>query len=356
MKPEAKTLVILTPAFPKNESETSWLPSQQLLVKNLKSQFPGLNILVMSFLYPYKECEYEWNQVKAIAFGGMHKKRLKHLWLWRKIWIELKKIKKENKVIGIISFWCNECAFIGKWFAHYNKLRHFCWICGQDAKRMNKYVKWIRPKSEDLVAISDFVAMEFVRNHKIKPLHTIPNAIDITMFPKEMSLARDIDILAAGSLIPLKQYDILVEVVACLLPSFPDLKVIHCGDGKEKQKIEELIRRYGIENNFRLLGSIKHEELLQLMQRTKIFIHPSLYEGFSTVCLEALYSGCQVISFCYPLQHPVSHWHVAKDKEQMTEKAINILRDPHQEFAPVKLFSMDETAKSFMQLFETELQ
>ena len=352
MNQDVETIVILTPAFPKNESESSWVPSQQLLVKNLKSQFPDLKIVVLSFLYPYEKGEYDWHEVKVIAFAGMYKKGLRHLLLWRNIWIELTKAKNKGKVIGILSFWCNECAFIGKWFAHYHNLKHFCWICGQDAGRLNKYVKWIRPKSGELVAISDFVSEEFARNHKIKPRYTISNAVDKTLFPKESRLPRDIDILAAGSLIPLKQYDILVDVVAALVPSFPNIKVIHCGDGIEKEKLQILINKYGVENNIRLLGSIKHEELLLLMQRTKILLHPSRYEGFSTVCLEALYGGSQVISFCYPLEYPVQNWHVAKNKEHMIERASDILKTSGLEYAPVKLFSMDETAKAFVKLFE----
>ena len=42
MKNEQQTLVILTPAFPANESETSWVTTQQLFVKALKDHFPEL--------------------------------------------------------------------------------------------------------------------------------------------------------------------------------------------------------------------------------------------------------------------------------------------------------------------------
>ena len=181
-KPE-KTLVVLSPAFPRNESDTVWVPAQQILVKELKNQFPDLKIVVLSFSYPYEETEYDWNGIKVFAFDGMKKRKFKRLSLWLTIWKKLKKIKRENNLIGIFSFWCSECALVGSWFAKLNGVKHYCWICGQDARKSNKLVKWIRPGSEELVAISDFLIDEFYKSHGIKPSHFIPIAIDKKMFP-----------------------------------------------------------------------------------------------------------------------------------------------------------------------------
>jgi glycosyltransferase involved in cell wall biosynthesis len=351
MSQEVKTLLVLTPAFPKNESETSWVPSQQLLVKNLKSQFPHLNILVYSFLYPYEQCEYDWHQVKIFAFGGMQRKKLKRLLLWRNIWQRLKKAKKQNNVIGILSFWCSECALLGSWFARSYGIKHLCWICGQDARRLNKYVKWIRPNAAELMAISDFVNHEFTRNHKVKPGFTIPNGVDTNLFSEELPAQRDIDILGAGSLIPLKQYDVFTEIVATLQQSFQNIKAIHCGDGREKKNIDVLISKYEIGNNFHLLGSKKHQELLHLMQRAKLFLHTSEYEGFSTVCLEALYAGCQVISFTKPMNHDIQNWHIVNSKEEMVMKASQLLSDNRLSHERVLVYSLKDIACQTMQLF-----
>src|SRR6266498_3157514 len=180
---ENKALVILSPAFPANESETIWLPPQQLLVKELKSQFPQLNIIVLSFLYPHDKSEYNWHNIKVIPFDGMKKRKLKRLWIWMEIWKRLRQIRKQNNLIGILSFWCGECALVGSWFAKRNKLRHFIWVCGQDARKSNKLVKCIRPKPTELIAISDFLVEEFDKNHRISPAHIIPIATDRKSFP-----------------------------------------------------------------------------------------------------------------------------------------------------------------------------
>ncbi len=350
MSNETKTIVILTPAFPANESETYWVPSQQLFVKTLKKNFPELNIFVLSFLYPYHKSVYEWHGITVMSFDGMHQRKIKRVFLFMGIWQTLKEIRKENNVVGLFSFWCRECALIGKWFGKWNKLKHFCWVCGQDARKMNKMVKLIRPRAEELVAMSNFLANEFEKNHGIRPAHVIHNAIDPESFPPATA-QRDIDILGAGSFEPLKQYDAFTKIVKAIQQKMPGISAYHCGIGVEKETVQSLIKELGLENNFKLLGGKPHDELMQLMQHTKVFLHPSRYEGFSTVCLEALYAGAHVVSFCDPMEGAISHWHIVNTMEEMIEKTLKILQQPSIEYSPVLVHSMDDSVKAVMNLF-----
>ena len=350
MKTKNKTLVILSPAFPADESESAWVPAQQLLVKELKRQYPGLNIIVLSFLYPYQEAEYRWHDVKVIAFAGMHKRKLKRLLLWRKIWKKLRQIRKENQIIGILSFWCGECALVGSWFAKRNNLKHFCWVCGQDAKKSNGFVKRIRPKPGELVTISDFLTEEFYKNHGIKPAHLIPIAIDKKMFP-ELPGERDIDILGVGSLIPLKNFDLFVSTISALKEKFPSIKAVLCGSGEEEEKIKNLVNELNLHENISLTGMIHHPEVLQLMQRSKILLHPSSYEGFGMVYLEALYAGAHVIGFTKAMNHEIKNWHVVKTKEEMTTKAAELFQNNNLSHERILVYSIEDTAKAFLDLF-----
>ena len=347
-----KTLVILSPAFPENESASYWVPSQQLMVKALQRNYPGIKIIVLALLYPYQSSNYQWHNIQVISFDGAHKRKLRRLLHWRNVWRSLKQINAAHEVIGIFSFWCTESALIGKFFAKRHSLKHYCWICGQDARKTNTWIKFIRPRADELVAMSYFLAEEFERNHRVRPRYIINNAVDPPTFPRINSTKRDIDVLAAGSLIPLKQYDLFVEIIGSLKQIFPGIKAFHCGIGEEKEKLEGLIKKWGLEKNLELLGGKKHEEVLELMQRTKVFLHTSSYEGVGAVCLEALYAGAHVISFCYPLEKPAVHWHVVKTTEEMTAKAREILSDINTDYSPVLLYSMDDSAKEVMSLFE----
>ncbi len=87
------------------------------------------------------------------------------------------------------------------------------------------------------------------------------------------------------------------------------------------------------------------------MQQAKIFLHPSSYEGFSMVCLEALYAGCHVISFCKPMAKDFCHWHVVKNKEEMVVKAAELLMNSNNGHEKIMPYSIHETSAAIMKLF-----
>lgn len=351
MKHKVDTFVILTPAFPENEAATYWVPSQQLFVSAVKRNFPELNIIILSLQYPEHNDEYTWNEISVISFNGMHKRKFQKLQLWNAVWRKLKKIHKSHSIKGLFSFWCSESALIGNYFGRFYNIQHFCWLCGQDARKSNKLIKFIRPKSHELIAMSHFLANEFYGNFGIKPAHTIFNGIDRRLFPVAISSERSIDLLAAGSLSTLKQYEIFVETVHRLKEHFPNIKALHCGDGSERNRINTMIEEFGISHYLSLLGEKKHEEVLQLMQQTKIFLHPSSYEGFGVVCLEALYAGAHVISFSDPTGIKTDQWHIVRNKEEMFLKACELLSNPCTTYNSVETYTMDDASKAIMQLY-----
>ena len=318
-------LIILSPGFPESEADSTCLPMQQQFVRALKEMYPGLDIVVLTFQYPYHQKEYNWFEVKVIPFGGRNKGGLQKLLLRNKINSTLKKLYKANKIAGLFSFWYNECAFIGKKFADKYGVKHYCWILGQDARKGNEYPKLLPPLSNELVALSDFIQNEFERNHGIRPQFVIPPGIDETLFasiPKE----KDLDLLGVGSLISLKQYDIFLEIVAELKKQMPGIKVLLVGKGPEKEKLQSLIRKFKLESSVTMTGELPYSEVLKLMQRAKVFLHPSSYEGFGCVCLEALHAGAHVISFCKPMNMQITHWHIVKDKDAaIAERTRNFI-------------------------------
>ena len=80
-----ETLVILTPGFPENEADTTCMPMQQSLIRTLKKEYPELNIIVLSFQYPYFKKTYKWFDTTVISFDGRNKGGLRRLLLRKKI-------------------------------------------------------------------------------------------------------------------------------------------------------------------------------------------------------------------------------------------------------------------------------
>jgi glycosyltransferase involved in cell wall biosynthesis len=351
MKNNQQVLVILTPGFPENESDTSCLPFIQSLIRTINKDFSFIKIIVISFQYPFTSAEYLWNDSTVFSFGGKNKGKLLRRFLWFRVWRKLKKIKAENNVIGLFSLWLGECALTGHRFGKKIGIPHYCWIAGQDAKAGNKFISKIKPSSNELVAISDFIADEFLKNYLIRPAHVIPNGIERELF-ENVSYQRTIDVLGAGSLIPLKRYDIFIDCIFQIKKSLPHICSIIAGKGQQSQALEKKIRERDLENNIILNSEMQHQNLLLLMQQSKVFLHPSSYEGFSMVCLEALYAGCHVISFCKPMNRDFENWHVVKTEEEMIGKTLEILTYPAFAYKSVMPYSINETAKAIMKLYE----
>jgi glycosyltransferase involved in cell wall biosynthesis len=350
MKNDSPVFVILTPGFASNEADTTCLPFLQNLVNAFNKNFSFIKIIVLAFQYPFEAKKYMWNGNEVISFGGENKGKLSRLLLWRKVWKQLLQIQKNNNVIGLFSIWLGECALLGKRFGAKHSIPHKCWIVGQDAKENNKYVKRINPGSQDLIAISDFIAGEFFKNYLILPKHVITNGIDKSLFKSETS-ERIIDVMGAGSLIPLKQYDLFIDIVAKIRNDIPNITSIIAGKGPEKKSLEERIRHLNATGNVSMKDEIPYPGVLHLMQQSKIFLHASSYEGFSMVCLEALYAGCHVISFCKPMNIEIHHWHGVTTKKEMEEKVYEILNLVNPCYKKIFPYTIEGTSSSIMKLF-----
>jgi Glycosyltransferase len=346
-----KTIVILTPGFAKNEADSTCIPNQQNFVRILKENNPGLNIIILAFDYPYSAKKYKWYNNTVISFNGRNKGGLSKLLRRRRIFSALKEIHASNNIIGLLSFWYGECALIGKKFADNHRLEHICWISGQDAKKGNKYVQRIPLKADELAALSDFLQNEFEKNYGTRPYHVIPPGINTKQFSESIQ-QKDIDILAAGSLIPLKQYEIFINVIAEIKKQLPGIKAMLIGDGPEKNKLKALIAMNELQSNIILAGELPHAEVLNTMQRSKIFLHPSSYEGFGIVCIEALGTGCHVISFCKPMKQNIEQWHICDTPKKMMEQTLNILQNPTASYKSIIPFDLKNSVEKMIQLLD----
>jgi glycosyltransferase involved in cell wall biosynthesis len=350
MNPKPATLIILTPGFPSDERDTSCLPAQQVFVRALNRIFPELRVVLVSFEYPHRKETYQWFGNTVMALGGWKEGKVSKLMTLMAVWRRLMGLQRGNAVVGLLSFWCGPCALAGTYFGSWRGLPHFTWILGQDARAGNQFIRLIRPKASALVAMSGFLAEEFNRNYRIRPGHIIPNGIDPTLFGPG-GVVRDIDVLGVGNLTKLKRYDLFVSVVDGLRSLLPGVRGVICGKGEEEGRLKEMIRGAGLCENLQLAGELPHREVLSMMQRSKILLHTSSYEGLSTVCIEALYAGAHVISFIDKADEAVKNWHVVGSEEEMVAKALELLQSKDIVYGAELPFTMDDSVRKMMGLY-----
>ena len=105
-------------------------------------------------------------------------------------------------------------------------------------------------------------------------------------------------LLYAGKLSFAKGVDSLLQAFARIADPHVELHLAGSGSGSEAAHCLRLAERVG--PSVVLHGRVDQSRLAQLMGQAHIFILPSLYEGLPLVLLEALASGCRIITTALP--------------------------------------------------------
>ncbi|HTK95865.1 MAG TPA: glycosyltransferase family 1 protein [Terriglobales bacterium] len=167
-----------------------------------------------------------------------------------------------------------------------------------------------------ILSVSHFTKTEIVRYFKIPEgkIEVIPNAIDERF---RLGHATDADraliaeryqvnypfLLYAGNIKPHKNLGRIIEAFSVLKAElkkegkFPDLKLIIIGDElSQHPDLRRTVVKSGVGGDVRFLGFVSIDTLRIFYDLAKIFVFPSLYEGFGLPPLEAMALGTPVVT------------------------------------------------------------
>jgi glycosyltransferase involved in cell wall biosynthesis len=154
----------------------------------------------------------------------------------------------------------------------------------------------------------------------------IPNYVNDPWFRPANGVARDVDVLFVGRLTPQKNFEALLEAV-----ERTDLTLTLVGDGPLAQRIEPARIRMG--GRLTWLRRVPHEELPSLMNRSRVFVLPSLWEGHPKALIEAMACGMAVIGTDVAgvrdvISHGVNGWLCTPDAGAISAAITQLLGDP----------------------------
>lgn len=342
-------LVLLTPGFPRDEGDDRCIPALQEYVRALAGAHPGTRLTVIAFHYPFRPGRYQWNGADVVALGGANRALRKPL-LWARAFREACEAHRAHGAGLIHSFWLGECAAVGALAAASSGAPHVCTLMGQEARSLSPYAALLRAKRTRLVALSEAQSTDLSRNTGLRAAAVIPWGVDL---PAPGGGPRDIDLLGAGALTPLKNYRLFLRTAAALAERAPGLRCVLAGDGPERLRLAAMVHKLGLEKNVTLTGMIPRAELLSLMRRSRVLLHPSLYEGFGYVFAEALASGAQVVSFRVGGARAHPRWHITDDAAEFPSLAGRALNAPDAT-RPDNPFPLADTVRRYAALYGLE--
>jgi len=167
-----------------------------------------------------------------------------------------------------------------------------------------------------IFAVSQFTKTEIQKLFEIPAgrIEVVYNAIDERFLGGHAS-ASDRELIAeryqvnypfllyAGRISPHKNVVRMIEAFSALkaelekTQAFPELKLIIIGDDLSgNPDLRRSVIRSGVQNDVRFLGFVPIETLRIFYDAAKIFVFPSLYEGFGLPPLEAMAHGTPVVA------------------------------------------------------------
>jgi len=229
-------------------------------------------------------------------------------------------------------------------------------------------------RSDIVLSVSNFSRSEILKYTKTdKNIFVVPNAIDERRFnhhcdssileavARDYGLPKDF-VLFVGNVKPHKN---LKNLLFALKKMDLNLVIVGKKDGfiTGDSVISETIRRKNLSDRIFFTGYVKDADIAAIYNLAKLFVFPSLYEGFGIPPLEAQACGCPVVcsdaaslpevcgdSVAYFDPYSVED---TRDKIQMVLNDENLQNELRAKgFENVKRFSWERSAKQIIEIME----
>lgn len=107
---------------------------------------------------------------------------------------------------------------------------------------------------------------------------------------------KDKTIIAVGNLMRSKGFDLTIRAMARVIEREPSARLLIIGEGPERERLEKIIMRLGLEKNVFLLGAKRHKEILEYYRTAEIMITTNRLSNLRRPVQEAMICGIPVVA------------------------------------------------------------
>jgi glycosyltransferase involved in cell wall biosynthesis len=207
-----------------------------------------------------------------------------------------------------------------------------------------------------------------IPNGIVQSLYGAPRGTHETRW--HLGLPNDaIVVIAVGRMCEQKNFDAAIDAIAMFKQRVADrdVRFLFCGDGQEKDRLEERSRKLGLAGIVQFLGN--RTDIPALLSASNVFLSTSIYEGMPLTVLEALSAGLPCILSSIDEHYEIARAMpgcvfapsnspdaIASALDAVTSDPISahVLRRARSPF--LEKFSIDNCAASYLRLYELLVQ
>ena len=154
-------------------------------------------------------------------------------------------------------------------------------------------------------------------------------------------------VLFAGYLTPKKNLEVVADALSRISVSAQDVPLVIAGArGPGAEDFYERVRALGIEDSVRELGFVPNEDLGALYRQARVFVLPSVYEGFGLPTIESMACGTPpLVSGVSSLAELVTRPELScdpNDAEEWSTKLERIITD-EDHYEELRTWSLDRS-------------
>jgi len=103
-------------------------------------------------------------------------------------------------------------------------------------------------------------------------------------------------LLCLGRLIPIKNFDLVIEAMVILVKRYPHLRLTIAGDGIQREELQDLTVSLKLEGQVEFIGWVPQEDVQEVLNKATLLVLPSRREGLPMAALEAAHMARPIIT------------------------------------------------------------